>query len=1193
MQDARRKTRRKDILLGLGLVGAILLVVTLLEVGGIMAGMRDPAQTPQQIPNILSGGTAQAELVVDQWKEWHCRTVAGAYPDNCDDRAFSNQSIYTSPGVVLLIYFALDMIFIGVYVFLLWRLIAWMKSRASTAIGKWGKWFTRAKWLVGILAIVDAAENISFVIAYHVTPGVAAVGKWVHLAKNWLVIGVFLGTLYMLFFAPDPSAGTRLKRFSDILRGLVAVRGPLIVSVIGVVFLLGYMPSVGEQIPDVIRSWNWLHLVTTAYITLLFAVTAWLIADRTYARVVGPAQRPGKDQATMTESVGRDLMLRKTAAAVVFISAVIGWAWKGTTAGLGLLVPAAIVAIVWLLGRPLREKKVGMLHSEHASRGRNIPAGLPAGIGAGFIVLVGVSLYRASLVDVVLFGESLGILGVFAVGSVLFAIVIWVASRLVRELEANGNRVTAVAVVVLLIAPLAYVFREPLEALALFSSTLFSTGIAFCLAGLAFYFFAHGARRWHDHREIPATDRFLELFGRDQTNNVSAWDRRAIRITLLGSAVVAWMVFGSIFDRIVFPRRIGAVTVLLVFLLVVLALTYAGTVYAEHTQAPVFLSRIGFDRTPVFLFIVAWIAIASSVTLFKGDDFHDVRVLEPGESIVAVPIADTCPDDDQASDPITPGITLEALVDRWQCRTGGPGTDGAVINAYGALDEDERLPTVRPAVFISAWGGGIRAAVWTAAVMDCVFEPGTTIPGCDVPAGDDRFARSDTIVAASGVSGGHLGLSEYTAYILDQSGETPTLSATSWIRDRLHEDFLSPALARLLFVDIPGSMIGFSDAIDDRADISEESWEYTWRVDDEPGLLEVGLFEAWDANEHVPLIIANGTSISDLCNLNGSVLAASIPSANEAVADDCTSLNPFIANRTGGGGLAANHDLADFMCVEGTEMSDVRLSTSSMLSARFAYISPSGRLIDDCEEAEEYETIYVIDGGYLEGSGSLTITQVWESVDPLLPPFDESNQCIVPVMIHMENGYQPPGPQQVAPSSPNEWTVPIDNAGAKRGLEQTARARAALEFSSAMVGPNGERMFLVDQDGAVVDRYAFVTTRSHPGISAPLGWALSNSSFDDLVFSQLERNQDEIDTTQQWFSEGVYCATFQYWYDGENLYRTTVEPNTGHVVRRDILTNDGWMFAETLDGALIGDEEARELLITGPGDVDDAWVLVP
>ena len=202
------------------------------------------------------------------------------------------------------------------------------------------------------------------------------------------------------------------------------------------------------------------------------------------------------------------------------------------------------------------------------------------------------------------------------------------------------------------------------------------------------------------------------------------------------------------------------------------------------------------------------------------------------------------------------------------------------------------------------------------------------------------------------------------------------------------------------------------------------------------------------------------------------------------------------------------------------------MSTAVLMSARFPVITPSARIggsLADC--TDEPIDAYVVDGGYNEGSGAGTLTELWQRLEPDVEALIAANDaCIVPFLIQIDNGYENPG-AAVAGSSPIEVFVPIRTLIASQfGRIANAREQAAIEFDRPFdIG--GEVVVITDPSGTpIVSRYARITTRAHPGVQAPLGWTLSNASFDDLQ-SQLtiDENQSDLAEIQRWLTQPLTC----------------------------------------------------------------------
>ena len=194
----------------------------------------------------------------------------------------------------------------------------------------------------------------------------------------------------------------------------------------------------------------------------------------------------------------------------------------------------------------------------------------------------------------------------------------------------------------------------------------------------------------------------------------------------------------------------------------------------------------------------------------------------------------------------------------------------------------------------------------------------------------------------------------------------------------------------------------------------ERGWERDWKTGTAGGdTLGRGLLELQHERPELPLLLLNGTSVADGCRFNTSILDINFeaPGAKRDVAERCRStepfewageetLNPERHAVTGRSTLPATRDFHDFRC---RQTVDIPLSSAALLSARFPFVSPAGRIAQDCGNRK---VSYVVDGGYLETSGASPIIEI---LGRLLPRITENNEdpdrrCVVPFFIQIDNG---------------------------------------------------------------------------------------------------------------------------------------------------------------------------------------------
>ncbi len=411
------------------------------------------------------------------------------------------------------------------------------------------------------------------------------------------------------------------------------------------------------------------------------------------------------------------------------------------------------------------------------------------------------------------------------------------------------------------------------------------------------------------------------------------------------------------------------------------------------------------------------------------------------------------------------GATLRTVFTCWMLKNGLPAT--ATCDQDNAAAIRAPKPTgATPLVMVATTGGGIRAAYWTALVLDCAFET-TTCPRGRAGGG---FAGSDRLFAVSGISGGSLGLASYAAYLIDKRAGN---ESQNWVRNALHVDALSGAGAWWLFTELPRAFLQFK-VPDDRAAIQERGWEDRWPH----GELGRGIFDVWHNEPQVPLLLLNGTSVTDGCRFEASALDGNVEGIFEKKATDsdataaaraefagCRSTSPFDEGGDTGdpaspnatrvapeSALPGTKDLVDYLCHRNF---DVPLSTAALLSARFPFVNPSGRLKRKCATKDFRAPVaYVVDGGYLDTSGASPIVELMQ---PLTRMIDEWNgrhprRCVVPVMIQIDNGFDAGAAHE---ARPRELLVPSSTLSAARlGRAAEARSGAALLFD-AVTAPFG------------------------------------------------------------------------------------------------------------------------------------------
>lgn len=200
---------------------------------------------------------------------------------------------------------------------------------------------------------------------------------------------------------------------------------------------------------------------------------------------------------------------------------------------------------------------------------------------------------------------------------------------------------------------------------------------------------------------------------------------------------------------------------------------------SERYDPPAALAILGFRRIPIILLVVAWGVVA---VWADGDStLHDARIMRGAAA--------------QAR------LSVDRYTERWISER--TATVAATAPATGPR------PGV-PLVFVSAAGGGIKAASWTALVVDCAFG---RLPqkDCQRPQWLEDGAWP-SLFAMSGASGGSVGLASALAEHLGNPGNT------DWVRHRLGSDLASASLGWQLFAEAPLSLFRLPPGGRDRAE---------------------------------------------------------------------------------------------------------------------------------------------------------------------------------------------------------------------------------------------------------------------------------------------------------------------------------------------------------------------------------------
>lgn len=538
--------------------------------------------------------------------------------------------------------------------------------------------------------------------------------------------------------------------------------------------------------------------------------------------------------------------------------------------------------------------------------------------------------------------------------------------------------------------------------------------------------------------------------------------------------------------------------------------------WSLERKPPRVLSALGFQQLPIVsLVALAWIlagVVKPPATL------HNVRLVDRPLDL--------------------PRPALNEVFQSW-------------VDAQDDLEERNSAPV--PLVLVAAHGGGIKAAYWTALVLDCIvgvspagFE-GTNPKEADAETCKaerrnplDQQTAARRIFLASSVSGGAMGMYAYARQLRAEGwlGTEVNESSASWVNRRLARDFVSPTIAWGLFHDVPNHIIGLHPrergvcawhlrgpcATMDRGTVLERSFDNAFGdVKDNPTLR--GSWERRASSSKrakaVPLLVGNAT-------VSGGQARAVISAA------DLSAWPSLEGSQPPGGDprpLAGTVEVGDTLC----SSNDLRLSTASLLAGRFPYVNPSGHLEalcgakDDKVKTRDKESncaqiedpgiceLNLVDGGYTENSGLFTIVALWPALSRLVMAYNmSSTRDIALVIVELDNHYRPRARDVPRGSNgKSETLIPPATAFGAHGAAETF-ARAAAQRLTGV--------------GCTLT----ISPRLHPGLVAPLGWELSEGAREDLRKGLVEPRPNAIKKDER-LAPVLDLRRLQAWLGGEQV----------------------------------------------------------
>lgn len=243
-----------------------------------------------------------------------------------------------------------------------------------------------------------------------------------------------------------------------------------------------------------------------------------------------------------------------------------------------------------------------------------------------------------------------------------------------------------------------------------------------------------------------------------------------------------------------------------------------------------------------------------------------------------------------------------------------------------------------PVYIILSNGGASRAGKWVSSVLSHLQDD-------SYKADPDNNFR-DHILAIAGASGGTVGNCVFYS-LLRESLQNPSLNFTEHSDAFFQSDFLTFTLARLLGPDMIRHVATIP--MDDRAAALERllgnSKDETLNK-----YFNRSLSKVLDYSGRLPILYINSTEVDN--GMPGVI--SSVKLSEYSPRKDVLALVDSMAKKEGTG--------------------DIRLSTAAILSSRFPYVSPAGKVFDR----------YFVDGGYFDNSGAGTVLELIQELSKFM-----------------------------------------------------------------------------------------------------------------------------------------------------------------------------------------------------------------
>ncbi|HEX8269139.1 MAG TPA: patatin-like phospholipase family protein [Flavobacterium sp.] len=312
-------------------------------------------------------------------------------------------------------------------------------------------------------------------------------------------------------------------------------------------------------------------------------------------------------------------------------------------------------------------------------------------------------------------------------------------------------------------------------------------------------------------------------------------------------------------------------------------------------------------------------------------------------------------------------------------------------------------------------GGASRAGHWSSSVLSHLQDVSYQK--------DSTNSFKDHVLCLAGASGGSVGNTAFYSLLKAEKEDLVRGDEfTAYSTDFFNRDFLTFTLGRMLGPDIVQHLIPFK-VIDNRADVLERTLRESesnvirkdLRLDEFRSYYDRPYHEMNDVSGELPILFINTTQVD-----NGRPGVISSVRMNDSVrfASQRTDLLGLIdsINARSAKGHKRNMRINGKITQVDYGTTDIRYSTAAILSSRFPYVSPAGKVYDR----------YFVDGGYFDNSGAGTVLEFLQELRQYLDEMPEVQRNRFAFhILHMNNSEVIETPAEDVHPLTNDLAAPL------------------------------------------------------------------------------------------------------------------------------------------------------------------------